>query len=261
MSILSSVDFIKELGLSIYVYPLNDKNLKGGSLNLTASKLAWSVKSTESIYDKNDDLIRIPAHDTALVETEEAIYVNNKISGTYHSPVRLVSKGIGHIGTTLDPGYKGPSLIALHNILDRPVDIKVGETIATLTLTYLKNITDRDNTNSAGRNEILDGYHKTEDEKKWLDEDWRVNEKALLIKMQSSSDYKNLKAKINAKYKFAKSPYFINFYASVICLTCIGLLSTFRGKLSMEYKDFIPSILTVYAAFSVAQVASLISKD
>ena len=54
------------------------------------------------------------AGDRTVVETHETIWVQ-KIRWTYHSRVTQVSHGSGHIGTTLDPNYIGPSLIAVHN--------------------------------------------------------------------------------------------------------------------------------------------------
>ncbi|MCX5964280.1 MAG: hypothetical protein NT070_14395 [Cyanobacteria bacterium] len=67
------------------------------------------------------------------IETNESIWVSKKISGTYHSKVALVSKGLSHIGTTLDPEYVGCSLIAIHNHSNQDVSLTPEiDTFATL---------------------------------------------------------------------------------------------------------------------------------
>ena len=43
----SKSDINKELGKGINIYPFNEKNIKENSINLTASKYAWSIKEGE----------------------------------------------------------------------------------------------------------------------------------------------------------------------------------------------------------------------
>lgn len=46
---LSNKDIIKELGKNIAIYPFNKSNIKGASINLTASNMAWSVDTKKTI--------------------------------------------------------------------------------------------------------------------------------------------------------------------------------------------------------------------
>ncbi|MBS9389341.1 MAG: hypothetical protein HEQ33_10755 [Dolichospermum sp. WA123] len=119
MSTLSDQDIKRELGINIYIYPYNKGNLKGANYNLTASEFAWSLKTRQRIYNSQEKKIIIDPGDTALIETNESIWVSKKITGTYHSRVTQVSHGTGHIGTTLDPNYIGPSLIAVSKSAQR----------------------------------------------------------------------------------------------------------------------------------------------
>lgn len=155
---LSNFSIAKELNKNIFIYPLITDNIRGATVNLTASEHAWSLKTRDKIYD--NDVIKIPAHDTALIETNENIHVTKKIAGTYHSKVQLVSRGLGHIGTTLDPTWFGHSLIALHNNTDDPIEIKRNESIVSLTFHYLnepaKNFT---LDNHSGRYDVLQKLH------------------------------------------------------------------------------------------------------
>lgn len=152
---LSDRDIKKMLGKHIFIYPFDKKNLKGGSYNLTASKYAIikEDKKEQLIVDGNK--IIIPKGKTAIIETNESIYVSKWISGTYHSRVKLVNKGLSHIGTTLDPNFFGLSAIALHNTTDKEIEIKVGESIATIVFCCLKSRSTGNHDNMSGHiNEI-----------------------------------------------------------------------------------------------------------
>ena len=119
MTTLSDNDIRRELGINVLIYPFEEGNLKGASYNLTASRLAWSLSTKQTIYQSTNDKIIITPGDTALIETHETIWVSKKISGTYHSRVTQVSQGTGHIGTTLDPNYIGPLKGGQNQLQDR----------------------------------------------------------------------------------------------------------------------------------------------
>lgn len=147
--VLSNKDISEELGKSIFIYPFKEENLKGSTYNLTASLCAWIVKDNKKqLIVNRERIIEIPPGETALIETNESIYVSNNISGTYHSRVSLCSKGLGHIGTTLDPCYFGTSVIALHNNNNKSVKIKPNESIVSIMFYDMK----------SGANKLHDNY-------------------------------------------------------------------------------------------------------
>lgn len=194
---LSNVDIIKELNKNIFIYPLITSNIKGSTVNLTASKWAWSLKTKTSIVqtrsnDKN--VIVIPANDTALIETEEVIHVTKKIAGTYHSKVRLVSNGLSHIGTTLDPLFCGNSLIAIHNNSDTNYELPVGESFVSLIFYYLQSESSLENSNEHGQIDILGSLHFTNIPDELTREDWRRTSQG--IKEKCKTDDNEIK-KIN----------------------------------------------------------------
>lgn len=140
---MSDRDIQKLLGYHIFIYPFEKENLKASSYNLTASRYAFIKEKDENGEEKQKlivyrNKIIIPAHKTAIIETRESIYVTNRITGTYHSKVKLVNKGLGHIGTTLDPCFWGVSAIALNNTTNDPIIINVGEPIVTIMFYSLK---------------------------------------------------------------------------------------------------------------------------
>lgn len=132
--ILSDKQFMKHYGKDIFLYPFKNYNLKGASYNLTASRVAY-YKDEEgnfvSALVKKDKLI-LPAKKIIFIQTEEVIYVNQRICGTYHTKVKWVSLGLSSISTTLDPCYFGTSLVAVKNLSEDDIEMDVGETFCTV---------------------------------------------------------------------------------------------------------------------------------
>lgn len=254
MATLSNEDIKRELGKNIFIHPFKMDEIKGGSINLTASKLGWSLKTKSSIYDHGKNCLVIPANDTALIETEETLYVTDKICGTYHSKVALVSQGIGHIGTTLDPEWIGPSLIALHNRSDDAIEIKIGKSFVSIMFHYLKTPSTARNTNYAGRPELLNNYNLTQDEKDWLDEDWRSHSDKLIEKMKNNADYKQLQSQIVSKWSWVSGGLAKNIYLFAICLISIFVFYKYKQEWGLEPKDFLVPIIAAYLAGTATQV-------
>lgn len=203
--VFSGNDIKKLLGKQIFIYPFYDKNLKGASYNLTASKLAFIIdnddecKNEELIVNNEDDII-IPEHETAIIETDESIYVSNRVCGSYHSRVKLVNKGLAHIGTTLDPCYFGTSAIALQNTTDHKITIKVGDPIVSIMFYNLRTRSDGSHDNLPGRQDIINlnvdkFYHSrmgSDQEKEiinsineWKEIPWRNDKSKLVKKVQN----------------------------------------------------------------------------
>lgn len=196
MAILSDVDIRRELGENILIYPFREGFLKGASYNLSASELAWDLETKENIYNEQEKAIIIPPNSTAVIETNETIWVSQRISGTYHSRVSQVSHGTGHIGTTLDPNYIGPSLIAVHNHSKEPVRIYLAtEPFATLKFHYLQTPSSKEkHGNSHARTDILGalGIILTSKERQELDQPYMSDDVALKAKMLECQDYQRI---------------------------------------------------------------------
>lgn len=254
MSVLGVEDLYREIGKNIFIYPLKIDNIKANTINLTASEYAWSIKTKKNIC-KDQTKIVIEPNDTALIYTTEAIYVSKKIGGTYHSKVSLVSGGLGHIGTTLDPEYMGLSLIAVHNHSNSPYELKVGATFVSIMFHYLKTPTYTiSHNNIPGQTKILQNYEDLSKFEEWAENhDW-INEKRKLIrKMIESNEYKEMKS----YYKDLKSEkskllfillhnkvtkYFLFFMVIPLAyLTYNYINSTF--SLSLDYVPLVSAIL------------------
>lgn len=261
---LSRRDIEKELGKGINIIPVIRDNFKENSINLTASQNAWTMgegtvywsggtkfsvnettgkkgaktfsKGNTCIFkDKNGErhskyIVLLP-HSTTLIETTEVLGVANNIGGALHSKVGLVSKGIGHIGTMLGPGYCGHLLIALHNITDDALAIKVGSTFVSLTFDYLTTQVVRTSSTTSGHLDKFPelGINVDEETRSFLTADWKSNIDDIREKMCESDDYKNYKKHIRStawkelrKYVNKRNVIAILVVAVVIILLYLG---------------------------------------
>jgi|SRR5699024_8983949 len=188
--LLSDNDIKRELinAKNIAIYPLKLENIKGSSINLTAGKYAWKTSDEQSAV--KDNKIIIPPNDTVCIVTEEAIWVSRRIGGTYHPRVSQVSKGIGHISTTLDPQWHGLSLVAVSNPTSNPIDIRVGDAFVSIMLYYLKTpATKGIIENQASRPDIYRQFHLTDQEDTYLGEQWHRNQQGIVDRMVKSESY------------------------------------------------------------------------
>lgn len=193
---LSIVDIKRDLGKNIFIHPLDISSIKSNSIDLHASKFAWSISTKKPLFDGNDSILISP-HDTALIYSKEAIYVSNKIGGTYHSKVKLVSTGLGHIGTSLDAQYIGLSVVALHNISDNIIKITVGSEFVTIIFHYLHSddyIDTISHDNPPGHPALVSNFDGYDVFQQWIESNrWCRSKSELYMQMVNSSEFKECK--------------------------------------------------------------------
>lgn len=236
---LSKIDIDKELGKGINIYPFNEENIKENSINLSASKYAWSMKRGKCYiddegnihkYNKNNSsreieifkgkssvkeingekyIILLPMS-TTLVETQEVIAIDNYIGGTYHSRVGIVSLGIGHNGTMFGPNFSGHSLIAIHNVSEYPLKVKVGDNIVSVVFHYLNTPIDFPNATNNGHLDKMSrlGVKLNPTEEQFLDKDWKKKINEVREKMNSSEEFKAYKSKLFKRRMYYFRSYF-----------------------------------------------------
>jgi len=266
---LSVIDLKKELGENIYLYPLHPESFKSNSIDLHASQFAWSITKKCSIV--NNGYIEIEAGDTALIYSEESLYVTNRIGGSYHSKVTLVSQGTSHIGTTLDAQYIGCSLIAVSNNSKDTIKIKVGHEFVTIQFWYL-NTPDYDNVpshdNDPGHPRMLNGFQDVDKYMEWRDSNtWTTRKKDLIMQMKDSDQYTKLKADFEKemdrfsrnkiKKKTAQYLKIIVIMIIAIVLLCIPSYIFDFGTVTILFKNIseriaFPVILSITTAFIIA---------
>lgn len=112
----------------LVICPYSDKKLTPVGYNLSFSRFIISLgkKAFVKIKHKNDEwFFYLKPHETVLIWTRETIWVSRFIGGTFHSKVSLVTNGLGHVSTTLDPGWHGQLLVPLNNPTKRKIKIVI----------------------------------------------------------------------------------------------------------------------------------------
>lgn len=262
---LSIEDIYREMGKNIFLCPVDTKNFRDNSIDLTASEFAWTSKG-DYIYDEKTDTISVPPHETACILTREAIYVTGKIGGTYHSRVSLAKQGFGHIGTMLDPEYCGQSLIMLHNTTNEVQKIENirrsehGVRIVSLVFYYLETpIYEKGLATPPSHQEKIGRIDETDRYRMWLgNNNWVNNPKNLKAHFKEAYA-KKVKAerKIYAKRKnvvigFVKSVFGRLIIKYIVIAIAIG--STYK----LIVTKFNPSQPSEWSGIIVALVVGLL---
>ncbi len=158
---------------------------------------------------------------------EEAIWVSRRIGGTYHPRVSLVSKGLGHISTTLDPpmvwtfsssGFQ-PYVISSRNKSWRILCFY--NVILFEKIQHQKGIIE----NQASRPDISRGFILSDEEDSYLQEQWHRTHQGIVDKMLSSDSYKDL---VKDKTKFRRG--LTNWLSHPLASSILGgLITTIIG--------------------------------
>lgn len=110
------------------ICPFRLDNLTPIGYNLSYSRFIVSIrkKTFAKIYHKNNEwFFFLKPAETVLILTRESIWVSKFIGGTFHSKVSLVTKGLGHVSTTLDPGWQGQLLVPMNNPTKEKVKVVI----------------------------------------------------------------------------------------------------------------------------------------
>lgn len=253
---LSIIDIKNELGKNIYLYPVHPESIKGNTIDMHASEFGWSLKTGRRLNSGNGYL-EIPPHDIALIYTEESIYVSRKIGGTYHSKVTLVSKGLSHVSTTLDPQYLGTSLIAMCNYNDTSFSIRIGSEFVTLIFYYLSTPDYWDSIshdNDPGHPRMIENFERNSDYISWRDEHkWSVRKDILYEEMVNSSAYKICKENFALEQKTFNRKHFWGKIQK--CIIPVLSMAVISGFLAISAYVFDCGVLSLLAKVIVENFA------
>jgi deoxycytidine triphosphate deaminase len=267
---LSDIDIKKELGRNIFLYPIVGGNIHGNSLNLRPSHLAWVIEndgqSASSIYNPHTKNIIIPPHKFALIATQEVLGVTNTIGGSYHSKVSLVSKGLSHIGTTLDPGWSGISLIAVYNYGKTPISIHTDtESVITVMFHYLTSPAEKLDKHASSHRHLIESY-MSDEEKRWLKKFEFKYPNEILKLMETDEAYQELqqKRKIeNVKAHKSKFSYHLrhsrivkNLYMLIGVVIFNFILWQFKSELNLSDNSFIITLIVPWLSATFAQIST-----
>ncbi len=213
MTVLSERELTSQLGKGILLHPLKPGTIEACNICLTASEYAYAIGKQERLplltHPNPDDpkeekkYFEIPPKDTTLVWTDESIWLSSYLCSTVHSTVKLVSKGIGHIGTRVNPLWHGVLCIAFHNLSDSPCRMYVQDTTKPIAYLIVHNLSSKSSISNMDidvgtRMDVLKGYKNIEEIYEWSTNPantWMSVNKNLLKKlMLESPEYKDLKS-------------------------------------------------------------------
>lgn len=112
------------------ICPFRNDNLTPIGYNLSYSRFIVSIrkKTFAKIYHKNNEwFFFLKPAETVLILTRESIWVSKFVGGTFHSKVSLVTKGLGHVSTTLDPGWQGQLLVPMNNPTKEKIKVVIAK--------------------------------------------------------------------------------------------------------------------------------------
>lgn len=153
MSVFSDVDIKKALGKDIVIEPFQESSLTPIGYDFSVGEFVFCLE--HGLLEEKDGAFEIPPRSTVQILTRESLWVSGRIGGTFHSKVSLVSRGLSHISTTLDPGWYGPLLITFSNNTDKSQKISVSDSFVTLIFFNVKSPTKRKHFKPEFRTDIL----------------------------------------------------------------------------------------------------------
>lgn len=235
--VLSDVDIKKYIqNKEILIHPFSIDKLTPLGYNLSFTKFIYSIndKMLLEISEENNKLFcHIKPHDTVLIISLEAVWISKSLMGTFHSKVGIVSKGFGHISTTLDPDWEGPLLFSLNNPTNQTLKLEIGEekdgeieynTFVTLIMYKLATTSNLEHDNKPVRIDILKNIKDSLGNKKC-----EIEIKNILNKFQSIKIEKIGLSSVEEDEKFSK---FKNKYDDLNkeIGKCIQQIETIRSR-------------------------------
>lgn len=218
----SDVDIRKHLGKQIGIFPLKEENIQGSCVLLTASDLAWSVNSCTSCV--SDGKIRIAAHDTVLILTNEVVYLGKKFAGYCMVRVSMLPFGISSMCTPIKPGWTGHLLITLNNVSNKDYELKVFHGFVVMTIHRLNSTCKRGSPQPNSRTDQLSrmNIEINDNELDFIRKEWANDNKRLFDKMIESDEYKLIKKRLWKTPRYVFSILF-KIIATIICVMLIYL--------------------------------------
>lgn len=153
MSVFSDVDIKKALGKDIVIEPFQESSLTPIGYDFSVGEFVYCLET--GLLEEKNGIFEIPPRSTVQILTKESLWVSGRIGGTFHSKVSLVSRGMSHISTTLDPGWYGPLLVTFSNNTDKMQPLSLHDPFVTLIFFNVKSPTKRKHLKPEFRTDIL----------------------------------------------------------------------------------------------------------
>ncbi len=123
-----------EDGSKLHIYPFSESCMTPVGYDLRTGKLYSSSVHGGPFKLEDNGRIGVSRGDTVLIATLEKVDMpkDRSISALIMSRVSMVSKGLSHVATTIDPDWEGNLLIAMTNHSRSTIELQVGQPICTV---------------------------------------------------------------------------------------------------------------------------------
>ena len=155
MSLLTDTDIRHLLNREIIIDPFTEDNLTPVGYDLSVGDFVYSLHRGLLEVDPKTKKYEIAPGDVVLILSKEFVWVSGRIAGTFHSKVSMVSRGFSHIGTTLDPEWKGNLLISIANLSKECLELEPGQKYVTLVFYNTRHRATKPHTRPPARSDIL----------------------------------------------------------------------------------------------------------
>jgi deoxycytidine triphosphate deaminase len=138
--ILSDNDIRAAQGRSLVIEPFDGAKVTPIGYDVSVGDFVFILGG--DLLEATDGAFHIQSGATVQILTKETLWLSPRLGGTVHSRVLLVSQGLTHISTTIDPCWSGPLLITMTNLSARTVELAASSTFATVVFHTLKTRTE-----------------------------------------------------------------------------------------------------------------------
>ncbi len=117
----------------LHIYPFSEESLSPVGYDVRVGYRCTSTVRSETVELKPGGKVKILPNDTCLITTLETVDMpkDRSLSGLIVSRVTMVSKGLSHISTSIDPDWFGQLMIVVHNHANSSVELEVGTRLCT----------------------------------------------------------------------------------------------------------------------------------
>jgi dCTP deaminase len=166
------------------IEPFDKKYLTPVGYDLRVGIEGYSWKQKRIIPIEPDKPIQIEANDTVVIRTLESLTLSKKVSATIHSIVsKVIPKGLSHISTTIDPGWRGKLLISVHNNRDSSTELRFEEPLCTVCFYRVGMASTINRATSEDRDDLWDQLvEKANNEKQRIDQEKKEQESQIKTK-------------------------------------------------------------------------------
>ena len=127
--IFSDIDIRMAQGDTLIIEPFEEKNVTAVGYDVSVGNFVYVLG--QGLLSPSNGVYRVPSGATIQILTKETMWLSSKLAATIHSRVLLVSRGLAHISTTIDPSWAGPLLITTTNLSKTELALPEHGTFAT----------------------------------------------------------------------------------------------------------------------------------